>query len=189
MNRKLPSFYTEPQMIALAKAPECRTRKGLRDRAILGLLCAAGLRASELCNLLVGDVSPVLVFVRRGKFGGQRYVPISRRCYAAIARYLANHPARANEPVFRTLETNRALTRRLLHKIVTRYSRRLGLVGGVHTIRHGAATRWLNRGMNLQAVRVMLGHTRIATSAIYLGTATDQLVRDYQRCLEGGDPR
>jgi site-specific recombinase XerD len=72
-------------------------------------------------------------------------------------------------------------------------SRSLKLKGGVHTLRHSAATRWLNRGIDLQSVRVMLGHLHITSIAIYLGVALDKLVRKYQLCLEGapggGDPR
>ena len=183
MIRTLPNFYTEAQMQALASSPGIYTRKGLRDRAILGLLCASGLRASELCGLLVSDVKPTLVFVRQGKGGAQRYVPISRRCYVAIRRYLVNHPTGQGGRLFRTLD-GKPLGRRLLHKIVTSYSRALGLKGGVHTIRSSAATRWLNLGVGLQTVRAMLGHVSIASTAIYLGVATDQLVREYQRAVE-----
>ena len=79
MNRKLPKFYTEAQMRALASLPTSKTRQGARDRAIIGLLFAAGLRASELCSMQVSDVKPTLVFVRCGKFGAQRWVPITRK--------------------------------------------------------------------------------------------------------------
>lgn len=193
MNRKLPKFYTEDQMLALACLPCSQTRLGARDRAILGLLCAAGLRASELCAVQVRDLKPHLVFVRQGKFGAERWVPITRRCWLAIQRYLAFHPARSSaDPLFRS-SNNRRLSRRHLHKIVTGYSRSIRLKGGVHTLRHSAATRWLNRGLDLQSVRVMLGHVHITSTAIYLGVALDKLVRKYQVCLEaplvGGDPR
>lgn len=67
---------------------------------------------------------------------------------------------------------------------MTGYSRPLRLKGGLHIIRHSAATRWLNRGISLQSVRVMLGHVHTTTTAIYLGVATDSLVNEYQRCLE-----
>ncbi|MEK7744426.1 MAG: tyrosine-type recombinase/integrase, partial [Elusimicrobiota bacterium] len=102
--RRLPTFLTEPQMVALALAPDPASRKGTRDRAILALLLACGLRASELCQLQPRDISPSLVFVRHGKFGHQRFVPISKRAHAAISHYLAAHPAQAGGPLLRTLD-------------------------------------------------------------------------------------
>lgn len=184
MLRTLPNFLTETQMQALASSPDPRTIQGKRDRAILGLLCASALRASELCQLQVRDLHPALVFVRRGKGGFQRWVPISERCYAAIQAYLAVCPAlRPLDPVFRTLH-GQPLTRRYLHKLVTAYQLRLKLPRGVHLLRSSAATRWLNRGLDLQQVRAMLGHADIHTTAIYLGVATDQLQARYKACLE-----
>jgi len=183
MNRTLPTFYSEPQMLSLARCPDPSTLKGQRDRAILAVLLSSGLRASELCQLQCRDIRSSLVFVRRGKFGAQRFVPLSRRAWLTVSAYLSRHPAQPTDPLFRTL-TGQPLTRRLLHKIVTGYARRLGLKGGVHACRHSFATRALNKGMNLQSVRAMLGHVRIVTTAIYLGVATKALVAEYRRCLE-----
>ena len=182
MARLLPKFLSEPQMIALALAPDLASREGPRDRAVLAILCACGLRASELCDLRVRDVGPELVFVRDGKFGHQRLVPVSAAAYRAVRAYLAVYPAGADEPLFRT-GPGRPLTRRRLHKIVDRYALALRLPRGVHILRHSAATRWLNRGVNLQYVRAMLGHVRLSTTAGYLGVATDALVSEYRRCL------
>jgi integrase/recombinase XerD len=196
--RPLPCFYTESEMAALVRSPDTSTLKGRRDRAILATLCACGLRASELCQLKARDVSSSLVFVRCGKGGRQRYVPLSAKAWATVSAYLDVQPARPDEPVFRTLD-GRPITRRLLHKLVTGYSLRLGLQGGVHVLRSSAATFWLNRGVNLQSVRLMLGHAQIATTALYLKLATEGLVAEYRRCVErrpalaqlaiGGDAR
>jgi len=178
--RTLPKFLTESQMIALVRAPDLAAPEGPRDRAVLAVLCACGLRASELCALRVRDVSSTLVFVRAGKFGAQRYVPISPAAYRAVRAYLAAYPARADEWLFRTAPAH-PLSRRRLHKLVDRYAFALKLPRGVHTLRHSAATRWLNRGMSIRSVQVCLGHARIATTAGYLGIATDALVAEYQR--------
>lgn len=183
MSRLLPKFLTEPQMITLAKAPDPSTLKGLRDRAILAVLLACGLRASELCLLQPRDLTPSLVLVRRGKFGHQRFVPISNKAYKAVSSYLSARPAQSADPLFRTVD-GRPLTRRLLHKLIVGYSRPLGLPSGCHVLRHSFATRALNRGVSLQSVRVMLGHVSIATTSIYLGTAAQALVAEYRRCLE-----
>ena len=96
--------------------------------------------------------------------------------------YLAAYPAPPDAPLFRSGPL-RPLTRRRLHKLVDRYALALRLPRGVHTLRHSAATRWLNRGVNLQSVRAMLGHVLISTTAGYLGVATDALVSEYRRCL------
>jgi integrase/recombinase XerD len=172
-------------MRELACAPDAVTLKGRRDRAIIGLLCATGVRASELCGLRVRDVRSTLVFVRRAKFGAQRWVPLSARAWAAVQAYLELHPAGPDEALFRSLR-GQALGRRDLHKIVTGYSRELDLRGpGVHVLRHSFATRALNRGVSLRSVQVMLGHRQLETTAVYLGVATDALVAEYQRCLGG----
>jgi integrase/recombinase XerD len=178
----LPKFLTEAQMIAIVRAPDLASPEGLRDRAALAVLAACGLRASELCGLQVRDVGHDLVFVRQGKFGHQRLVPISPAARRAVLAYLAAHPARPDEPIFRT-GPGRAMTRRRLHKLVDRYALALRLPRGVHTLRSSAATRWINRGVNIQFVRAMLGHVRIGTTAGYIAVATDALVSEYRRCL------
>ena len=185
MIRRLPKFLSEVQMVALVRAPDLFSPEGLRDRAVLAVLCATGLRASEVCGLMPGDVMPDLVFVRAGKFGHQRYVPLSPAAYRAVGAYLLRHPAEPGVPLFRS-GAGRPLTRRRLHKIVDRYCLALRLPRGVHTLRHSAATRWLNRGVNINTVRVMLGHARLATTAGYLGVATDALIAEYRRCLVPG---
>lgn len=187
MTRLLPKFLTESQMIALVRAPDLSSSEGLRDRAALAVLCACGLRASELCALRVRDVRPDLVFVRAGKYGCQRLVPISRPAFKAVRAYLAAYPARPDEPLFRTAPAH-PMSRRRLHKLVDRYAVALGLPRGVHTLRHSAATRWLNRGMSIRSVQVMLGHARIATSAGYLAIATDALSAEYARVCGGAVP-
>lgn len=182
--RKLPLVYSEVQMASLVRSPDLYSRTGLRDRAILATLCACALRASELCHLRVRDLRADLLFVRQGKFGFQRWVPISAKARAAIDDYLRYSPvSRDDQPVFRSL-SGRQLSRRHLHKLVTKYSRPLKLRGGVHTLRHSAATRMLNRELDLESIRVILGHQNIATTAIYLRLATENLVRNYKRALE-----
>jgi integrase/recombinase XerD len=183
MARALPRYLTEAQMAKLVLAPDPTSQSGLRDRAMLAVLCATGLRASELCDLRVCDVGQKLVFVRAGKGGYQRYVPISSKARAAVLAYLAVHPAQSDEPLFRT-GPDQPMTRRRLHKVVSQYERELEMPCGLHLLRHSAATRWLNRGVNLKLVQAMLGHRLLSTTAIYLGVATEAMVDEYRRCLE-----
>ena len=183
MRRTLPQFYTESQMITLATTPDHKTRTGLRARAILGLLCAAGLRNSETCSLDVQDITPTLVHVRHGKGGHDRIVPITANCYRALGRYLAVHPAKPHQPLFRTSDGQR-FTRHCMYKLIRFYSRKAGLRGGVHTVRHSAATLWLNKGLDLVRVKVMLGHAFLSSTEIYVGNACDELVRQYQAAMQ-----
>jgi integrase/recombinase XerD len=171
-------------MAQLVRAPDPYSPTGLRDRAMLAVFCACGLRVSELCHLRVSDLRAEAIFVHRGKFGYQRWVPISSRARAAIAEYLVHFKATDNQPVFRSIASGGRLSRRQVHKIVTKYSRPLKLKGGVHILRSSCATRWLDRGLNLEEVRVMLGHQHIASTSIYLGLATQSLIRNYKRALE-----
>lgn len=187
--RRLPSIYTEAQMAKLVRAPDPYSPTGLRDRAMLAVFCACGLRASELCHLRVSDLRTEAIFVHRGKFGYQRWVPISSRARAAIAEYLAAFKATGDQPVFRSIASGGRLSRRQVHKIVTKYSRPLKLRGGVHVLRHSAATRWLDRGLDLETVRAILGHKNIATTAIYLSLSTQSLIRNYRRALEPATSR
>ena len=181
--RTLPSFYTHPQMVRLCQAPDRSSRIGLRDRALLSLLCSTGLRATELCKLQVLDLYPDRLLVRRGKFGHQRWVPVSPATRRAIDRYFTAHPPqRLASPVIRT-QSGGVLSRRHLHKIVVGHARRVGLRGCVHTLRHSAATHWLNSGVSLFSVKALLGHARLSTTAVYCGTAVDGLVAELGRCV------
>lgn len=181
--RTLPLVYSERQMAQLVRSPRSETPTGVRDRAILAVLCACGLRASELCDLRVADLQGALVFVRQGKYGDQRFVPISARAKGAIDNHLAQFRAAGETLVFRCLD-GRPISRRHLLKIVTRYARPLGLTGTVHTLRHSCAVRWLNRGINLQTVKLLLGHRSILSTSHYLNLSLDAVVAEYRRCLE-----
>ena len=187
MRRTLPRFYTLDQMIALATQPDRHSFTGIRDRAILGLACATGLRASELCSLTVGDVTPTLVHVQSGKGGHQRMVPLTEASWRAILRYRAIHPAQTHQPLFRTRD-GRAFSRHRLYKLVRYYSRRAGLRGAVHTIRHSIATLLVNQGLDLVRVKVLLGHVSLTSTQIYVSTATDELVRQYRRAMQRPAP-
>jgi integrase/recombinase XerD len=167
-------------MQALAAAPTASDPAGLRDTAIIAVIQATGLRASEICGLQVRDVTRDLVFVRRGKGGGQRLVPLTAAAYSAVIAYLAAFPAPPGAPLFRT-GPNQPLTRRRLHKALAAYQRALGLPTGVHLLRASFATLALDRDINLRDLQVMLGHQHLGTTALYLGVATRGLVRRYRQ--------
>lgn len=188
MNRRsLPKVYTLSQMVRLVRAPDPHSSTGLRDRAILATMCATGVRASELCGLRVCDLVDDFVFIRRGKFGHQRWIPLSVKARAAIDLYLAQFRAQGEAPLFRSL-SGRAISRRHLHKIITGYARPLGLRGGCHVIRHSAVTHWLNCGMDLEYVRLMTGHKSISTTQLYTHVSPRFLSLAYKRHVEAFRP-
>ena len=156
-------------MVLLCQSPDPSSATGCRDRAILALLCSTGLRASELCGLRVRDLKGDRLFVHRGKFGHQRWVPISKPASRALHRYLVEHPPAIGwvrcSGASRGVGSPGAGFTRL--SPATGYSRPLGLEGGVHVLRSSAATRWLDQGVSLFHVQQALGHVRIATTARY----------------------
>lgn len=181
--RILPLVYSEAQMIQLARSPRLDSPTGVRDRAILAVLCVSALRSIELCQLRVSDLEGDLLFVRNGKYGDQRFVPLTSPAKAAVERYLAQYRAGPDDPMFRCLD-GRPIGRRHLHKIVTGYARPLGLDGATHTIRHSCAVRWLNKGVNLQILKLLLGNRSILSTSHYLNLSLDAVRAEYRRCLE-----
>lgn len=179
--RTLPKFFNEAQIQVLLASRYPNGYRGRRDRAILETMLATGLRASEVTNLRWGDVAEDRVFVRYGKFGKQRWVPLNRRAAEAIEAIRPRNPG--HEHAVFLLPSGRPLGRRCLSRVVQPYLKAAGLKGSCHTLRHSFATRLLNRGMNLRAIQLLLGHQRIETTALYLHCATDRLVAEYRAVM------
>jgi integrase/recombinase XerD len=171
----LPRFFTEEQIQKLLALPGLSPR----DRAILEVLVATGLRASELLALVFEDVAPDCVFVRHGKGGRQRFVPLSKRAFEALGPLLARCLT-PDDSVF-VNAWGAPLSRRGLHDIVKAHLRASGLKGSCHTLRHSLATNLLNRGLDLRSVQAILGHADLDTTSVYLHCATKRLCDDYQR--------
>lgn len=132
----LPRFFSEAELARLLESRYPPGPRGRRDRAILELMAATGLRASEVLALRWGEVTRETVFVRLGKGGKQRYVPLSKRAWEAVE---AVRPAgvRRQEAVFRNA-WGQPLSRRGLARIVKGYILAAGLQGSCHTLRHYA---------------------------------------------------
>lgn len=176
-----PHALTAEQAIALCEHPG-PDPLGLRDRAVLELLYGAGLRVSELCGLRPGDLDAEAGLVRvLGKGGRERVVPTGGQAVKAVERYLARgraHLGRRQE-VDALLVNNRGgrLTRRGVFLIVRRHAEPLGLPDwvGPHALRHAFATHLVEGGCDLRTVQELLGHQRIATTAIYTHVAGTHL--------------
>lgn len=177
--QKLPVVCSEKQVSALLNAPLPEEEFYYRDRAMLELLYATGMRASELTDLQVGDVNFKVGYLRcRGKGGRERVVPLSRSAIAAAQEYLAGQrPELTGEMSGDYLllsRTGRPLGRVDIWRLVKKYAARAGLGRRltVHTLRHCFATHLLAGGADLRSVQEMLGHVDIATTQIY--TYVDQ---------------
>jgi integrase/recombinase XerC len=187
----LPDFMTVDAVAELVEAPDVSTDRGKRDRAILELLYAAGLRVSELVGLNLGDISLSEELVRVvGKGRKERIVPFGRRAMETLNEYLQvrsnialGKKLVAGEAVFLNLRGGR-LTSRSIWDIVDHYIGALAQKLRVHphTLRHTFATHMLNAGADLRTIQELLGHESLSTTQKYTHVSVEQLVRVYQSC-------
>jgi len=189
LSRPLPRTLSREAVAALVESPDVTTPRGLRDRALLELLYASGLRASECLALRVGDVNRTAGYLQAmGKGRKERLVPIGAEALAWLERYLTvGRPAllgRGREsPLIFVNPRGRALSRQSLWQLVLRAARRAGLRQRVspHTLRHCFASHLLEGGADLRAVQAMLGHADIATTQIYTHLPSSTIRRMYDR--------
>ncbi|KCB27143.1 tyrosine recombinase XerD, partial [Bordetella hinzii CA90 BAL1384] len=172
---RVPKTLSEAQVEALLGAPDLDTARGLRDRAMLEMLYATGLRVSELVSLKTLDVSMTdgVVRVVQGKGGKDRLVPLGAEAAHWLQRYLAQaRPdlagARASDALFVTARAQ-AMSRQAFWQLVKKYARRAGVLAPLspHVLRHAFATHLLNHGADLRVVQLLLGHADISTTQIY----------------------
>jgi integrase/recombinase XerC len=179
--RKLVSFLPVDDAFAMMEAPAGR-RAALRDRAIVELLYASGLRVSELVGLDVEDVDRDRSALRvLGKGRKERMVPFGATARRALDAVLADsHPGRG--PLFRNQRGGR-LTVRAVHGIVRARARAAGITRRVspHTLRHTFATHLLEAGADLRMIQELLGHSRLSTTQRYTHVDADRLMKIYDR--------
>ncbi len=172
---RLPAVISPDQARRLLAAPQPEVdRFWMRDRAMLAILYASGLRATEVVTLKVEDLNVHLGVLRvLGKGNRERIVPIAEVAIYAVTQYLAHERPGLlkNGPAAELLlsRSGRPLSRRDVHTTVRRYARRAGLPSSIHphTLRHGFATALLQNGADLRSVQTLLGHADIATTQIY----------------------
>ncbi|MBK9326714.1 MAG: site-specific tyrosine recombinase XerD [Hydrogenophilales bacterium] len=182
--KPLPKTLSEAEVEALLNAPDTETSHGLRDRAMLEALYAAGFRVSELVDLPVAAVSLTDGVVRvMGKGRKERLVPLGEEAREWIARYAkASRPAllkgKGCEALFVT-ERGGAMTRQMFWYLIKRHALHAGIRSPLspHTLRHAFATHLLNHGADLRVVQMLLGHADIATTQIYTHVAKERLKR------------
>jgi integrase/recombinase XerD len=185
---RFPKALTEEQVEALLAAPDCGSDLGLRDRAMVELLYATGLRVTELVGLKLVEISLVDGLVRvTGKGQKERVVPVGEEACLWLERYLGQaRPAllkgRSADALFVTRQ-GRSMTRQMFWKLIRRYALQADIRAPLspHGLRHAFATHLLNHGADLRVVQMLLGHADISTTQIYTHVARERLQALHER--------
>ncbi|MCL6631252.1 MAG: site-specific tyrosine recombinase XerD [Alicyclobacillus herbarius] len=174
IEKRLPKVLSEDEVERLLATPNLQTAAGLRDRAMLELLYATGIRVSELVSLNVEDLNLAAGFVRcTGKGDKERVIPVGEIAVQVLSLYLQqSRPTLLRENVDSALFLNHLgerMSRQGFWKLLKKYAKIAGIVKDItpHTLRHSFATHLLERGADLRAVQEMLGHADISTTQIY----------------------
>lgn len=180
--KNLPEVMSLAEVERLIKSPNLRRDQGIRDRAILEMMYATGMRASELVNLKLEDVNLEVGFVRcLGKGKKERIVPLGSKAKEALARYRDKvRPKAAKGRIVSYVflsRLGRRISRQSLWKIIKRYAKeaKIKRVIKPHTLRHSFATHLLEGGADLRSVQEMLGHCDISTTQVYTHINKDRL--------------
>jgi integrase/recombinase XerD len=185
-SQRLPRVLSREEVARLLREPQGTEPLALRDRALLEVMYACGLRVSEAIGLDLGDVDLEEGMLRaRGKGSKERLVPIGRQAIGALQAYcIRGRPALVGARVDSRLFVNRrgsGLTRQGLYKIVQGHARRAGMEERMspHTLRHSFATHLLAGGCDLRSLQEMLGHADLATTQVYTQLSADRLKDAY----------
>jgi integrase/recombinase XerD len=189
MGRKLPKVLTREQILALLRQPDVANPTGLRDKAMLELLYATGLRVSELVELRCDSVKLEAGFLRCiGKGSKERVVPMSEAAAENVRRYLDEaRPVLLGgkkSPYLFVTPGGARLLRERFWRLIRDYAAAAGIPVTVspHVLRHSFATHLLQGGADLRSIQEMLGHSNIATTQIYTTVDDHHLARVFERC-------
>ena len=179
---RFPRTLSETDVEALLAAPDTATALGLRDRAMLEMLYATGLRVSELVTLKIVQVNLDAGVVRvAGKGGKERLVPLGEQAVEWVSRYVKDRNGTA-DALFLTSRGS-GMTRQAFWHLIRRYGKRAipGKKLSPHVLRHAFATHLINHGADLRVVQLLLGHADISTTQIYTHVARERLKQLHAR--------
>jgi integrase/recombinase XerD len=190
--KTIPKFLNLSQIDKILQAPDASMPKGVRDRAMLELLYATGLRVSELCRVGISELNLEMGILRTtGKGNKQRVVPVGRSAIEAVRQYLETGRAKilkgkASRYLFVTARGG-AMTRQAFWKLLSVHGKRAGIFRNLtpHVLRHSFATHLLEGGADLRSVQTMLGHADISTTQIYTHVMRSRL----RKTLDEHHPR
>ena len=182
LGRPLPKTLTEPEVEALLAAPDTQTLLGLRDRAMLEVLYASGLRVSELVGLKIMQLNLQQGVIRvTGKGNKERLVPLGDEAVSWLQRYIQEARivllnGQTCDALFVT-QRREAMTRQAFWYMIKRHAQSAGIERALspHTLRHAFATHLLNHGADLRVVQMLLGHSDLSTTQIYTHVARARL--------------
>lgn len=184
--QRLPNVMTHAEIECLLQAPDLRTPIGKRDAALLELLYATGLRASEIIHLTLDNVNTVDGYLKvHGKGGKERLTPIGEMAAVQLDDYLQNgRPAilkRRQTPYIFVNRLGHGLSRQGLWKLIKKYVQQIGITRSIspHTLRHSFATHLLEGGADLRTLQHFLGHVDISTTQIYTHIVQQKLHETY----------
>lgn len=184
LDKTLPEFLSYEQITHLFNQPDIATYLGYRDRCMMEMIYSSGLRVSELAGLNRQDIDLANRTVKlRGKGKKERVVPITHNAAQWIRSYLAHderhlktetHSPQADPDAIFLNKHGTRLTTRSIDRLFDQYLHQSGLAGKItpHTLRHSIATHWLENGMDLKTIQVLLGHSSLSTTTIYTHVST-----------------
>ncbi len=181
----IPEVLSQAEVEKLLAQPDPQTFAGARDRAILEVLYASGLRVSELCGLSIHDVDDTYVRVL-GKGQKERLVPIGKKALIAVDYYLVNFRDQfdsRNEPALFVTRQGKRIDRVSVWKMIKEKAKDAGIVKSIspHTLRHSFATHLLDHGADLRVIQEMLGHSNIATTDRYTHVSQRRLQETFSK--------
>ncbi len=180
---RLPEFLTFKETLAVISAPSGNSWQVFRDRAILELLYATGIRVGELASLTMNKINIAEDMIKvEGKGKKERVVPVGRPAMNALAEYLEKKPHRGEETVFLNSK-GKPLTERSVERMVDKYARKASIGRKItpHTFRHTFATHMLENGADLRTVQELLGHESVTTTQIYTHLTVERLREFYNK--------
>lgn len=187
VEKKLPQILSTKEVELLLEQPKCVDLKGYRDKAMLELLYATGIRVSELIFLNVADVNIDLGFIRCNKGSRERMIPIGSMAISALQEYLAksrNLLIQKNDEKALFVNINgKRLTRQGFWKIIKQYKNQAKISKDItpHTLRHSFAAHLLENGADLRSIQEMLGHSDISSTQIYAQIAKNKIKEIYKK--------
>ena len=184
IGRKLPVNISEQDVEKILNAPDCKTIQGKRDKTILELLYATGLRVSELTNLKLNQVDITRGIIRvMGKGGKERIIPVGETALAWLKSYIdlvRSQLAINDDNLFIFLSNKgKQISRKVCWSLIVGYSKKSleNKVISPHSLRHAFATHLLNHGADLRSVQMLLGHSSLSTTQIYTHVAKERLIK------------
>jgi integrase/recombinase XerC len=190
--KRLPEFLSIENIEEIMEMPDIKTFEGIRDRSILELFYAAGIRRAELIDLELADLMLEQGLIRvMGKGEKERVVPVGGYARDMMEKYLAmrNIYARPDVNNIYILKSGNKMYPMMIHRIISKYLQKLSEIKkkSPHILRHTFATHLMNRGADMRVVKDLLGHANLSTTQIYTHTSIERLKSVYNHAHPGAD--